>query len=478
MRDADAADDHLQDTQAFGVDPVQIFQNERQRGGGGRSHQHRAHRVVGALPPLRRVQLLPHRIRQRQIEQRARGDEHAGLLVAQHAHRGDQLAVDVGQPVLGGDAQQRAHQAGDEEIRRVAVVRHGRRADERAAAIVRVADQLMNQAGLAHPGLAHDLDHRAAPAARPPDALQQQVEFHGAADEAGQAMRRGAGLPPVAADRVEQFEQLDRARDALEAVRAKRARHDEPVGQPRGLGGEKGRARDGRLLDPAGQMRGGSDRLVFHRHVVADGADHHLAGMQADPDFRGALPGHDFQHRPRGEAGPHGVVLMGQRGAEQRHNAVSVHPVHRAAEAMDGLRHGLQGRIETQQRLFRIEAVDDLGRTTNVGEQHGDQLALALAGEPGVQYLRRKFGRHQRHRLARRRRGRFGGGGRRQPHAATGAEPGAAAVALTTALAEAFQRRATRIAETIFGRAVGQATGADHRCGLVGRAAPAPGEGP
>jgi hypothetical protein len=48
------------------------------------------------------------------------------------------------------------------------------------------------------------------------------------------------------------------------------------------------------------------------------------------------------------------MVLMGERGAEERHDAVASHFVHRAFVVMDGFHHPLDHRVEKFACLLRI----------------------------------------------------------------------------------------------------------------------------
>ena len=52
------------------------------------------------------------------------------------------------------------------------------------------------------------------------------------------------------------------------------------------------------------------------------------------------------------------MVFMGNRGAEQGHNAIAQHLVHRALEAVHGVHHALQDRIEELLGLFGVEVAD------------------------------------------------------------------------------------------------------------------------
>src|SRR4029450_3503147 len=71
-------------------------------------------------------------------------------------------------------------------------------------------------------------------------------------------------------------------------------------------------------------------------------------------------------------AGAQGVILVGNGGTEQGHDAVPQHLIHRALEAVYGGHHALQGRIEELLRGFGIEATDEFCGVLEVGKKHGD----------------------------------------------------------------------------------------------------------
>ena len=89
--------------------------------------------------------------------------------------------------------------------------------------------------------------------------------------------------------------------------------------------------------------------VYVHAEVLADRADDHLARVQAHAD-REAEPLRAAQLRrvggelaleiKRRVAGAPGVVLVGDRRAEQRHDPVARELVDRALEAMDARRTG------------------------------------------------------------------------------------------------------------------------------------------
>jgi hypothetical protein len=136
-------------------------------------------------------------------------------------------------------------------------------------------------------------------------------------------------------------------------------------------------------------VSGLAHRGVIHVQVAPDGPDDHLPRVQTDPDLYldavGAagllgIAAERGLHVVRGVARPHGVVLMRQRGAEERHYPVAHDLVDRPLVAVNGLHHALEHGIEELAGLFRVPVGEQLHGALEVGEQHGDLLALALQG--------------------------------------------------------------------------------------------------
>jgi hypothetical protein len=67
-----------------------------------------------------------------------------------------------------------------------------------------------------------------------------------------------------------------------------------------------------------------------------------------------AITGHGILHPQRGVARPYGVVLVGQRRAEQCHDAIPYHLVHRPLIPVHGLHHVLKGRVKELARFLGI----------------------------------------------------------------------------------------------------------------------------
>ena len=83
-------------------------------------------------------------------------------------------------------------------------------------------------------------------------------------------------------------------------------------------------------------------------------------------------------HGERSVACAHGMVLMGERGAEQCHDAVAHDLIHRAFVTVYRFHHRLENRVDDLARFFRVSVSQQFERALDVGEQHRDLLALAL----------------------------------------------------------------------------------------------------
>jgi len=240
----------------------------------------------------------------------------------------------------------------------------------------------------------------------------------------------------------------------------------EALGEREGLGGEQGRAGIGELLHARDEVRGLAYRGVVHVQVGADGAHDDLARVQAHADADGdaVLPAHALGvlrdrllHPERRVAGAHGVVLVRQGGAEQRHDAVAHDLVHGAFVAVDGFHHAFKHRIEELPGLLGVAVGEELHGALEVSEEDRNLLALTLEGSLGREDLLGEVlggvGL----------RGGRGGGASGHGLAALKAEPGASRQLCATGTAG--QREAGSAAETEpgMGRVLLLAPGALHR---------------
>ena len=162
--------------------------------------------------------------------------------------------------------------------------------------------------------------------------------------------------------------------------------------------------RVGRTLHAGCQVDGVTDGQVLHVQVAADVADHHDPGVQADPHLKivdqvtpaqlGGVCVDAIQDFERGTKRPFGVILVGQRRAEESQNTVSQQLSDRALVAINRLAHA---RMRTRNHLAPVFGVHRLGqrcRAHDIGEQRGHQFALAF--EPVAlrqDLLRQRLGR-------------------------------------------------------------------------------------
>jgi hypothetical protein len=128
---------------------------------------------------------------------------------------------------------------------------------------------------------------------------------------------------------------------------------------------------------------------VVHAQVVADLADHHFARVEphahgeaqavAPPEFVRVAAQLIAQPKRR-VARSLGVVLVGDRSTEERHDPVARVLVDRALEAVHAVGQDLEEAVQDPVPLLGVHLLGQLHRALHVGEENGDLLALALQG--------------------------------------------------------------------------------------------------
>ena len=93
----------------------------------------------------------------------------------------------------------------------------------------------------------------------------------------------------------------------------------------------------------------------------------------------------DSLHPQRRVARTHGVILVGERRAEERHDPVAHHLVHRAFVAVHRLHHVFKNGVENLSGFFRITVGEQFHRAFQVGKEHRDLLALPFERRLGGQ---------------------------------------------------------------------------------------------
>jgi hypothetical protein len=206
--------------------------------------------------------------------------------------------------------------------------------------------------------------------------------------------RRAAACRRVRCPR--QLEDLDRVREPLHRNGPERLHLDVALDEPHRLAGQSHGPGGRELLHPGRQVGGLPHGCVVHAQIAADRAHNDLARVETDPDLHlHALRAtklirvapHHVLHPERGIARPDGVVLMGQRRAEERHDAVTHHLVNGSFVAVNGLNHLLENRVQNSACFLRVAVGEQLHRALEVGEEPGDLLALTFERSLGRQDL-------------------------------------------------------------------------------------------
>ena len=148
-------------------------------------------------------------------------------------------------------------------------------------------------------------------------------------------------------------------------------------------------------LHPRGHVHRVAQRRVLVPQVGPDVADHDRAAVDAgaDPEvdalcclqLAGELVG-GIEHVERGEDGALGVVLVRDRGAEEREQRIALELGDRALVAKDSAGHEVEGLVDERRPVLRVDLLCEPGRAHDVDEErrHG----LALAGQAGRPHLR------------------------------------------------------------------------------------------
>ena len=136
-----------------------------------------------------------------------------------------------------------------------------------------------------------------------------------------------------------------------------------------------------------------ADRRVFDAQVLADLSDDHLARVDPHPHretqpLRSAdldrVGGELALQRERRPARALRVVLVRDRRAEQRHDAVAGELVHRALEAVNAVAEDREEAIHDRPPQLRVGLLGQIHRADHVGEQDRDLLALTIEIGPRV----------------------------------------------------------------------------------------------
>jgi len=123
--------------------------------------------------------------------------------------------------------------------------------------------------------------------------------------------------------------------------------------------------------------------------VAADGTDHDFPSMQPNADLHGHAMAalhlgsvllYRGLHCQGRIAGAHGMIFMGDRCAEQGHDAVPHDLVDRAFVAVHGRHHAFQDGVEELPGLLGIPVgQDEFQRSLEVRKEYGDRFCRKVA---------------------------------------------------------------------------------------------------
>ena len=207
------------------------------------------------------------------------------------------------------------------------------------------------------------------PQGRSVEGIPELLQLRVPADEAREAAPRCGFEAGAGGVGSHQLEHLDRLTESLDRYRAELGDLDEGFGQVQRLGGEQDAAGRRELLNARCQVRRLAHSRVVHAQIAADRAHHDLSGVDADADLHlhalGAakllrIAAHDVLHPERRVARSYGMIFLGERRAEEGHDAVAHDLVHGALIVVDGVHHALDDGVEDLPGFLRVSIGEQL----------------------------------------------------------------------------------------------------------------------
>ncbi|MCX5738622.1 MAG: hypothetical protein NTZ61_09035, partial [Proteobacteria bacterium] len=308
------------------------------------------------------------------------------LLVEQHQLAGD-LAARLVIAVARLDAEDVAQHLEQRQIRNRLAVRRAVGLVHADTARAAALDEFEAEPALAGAGVGHDAHHLPVAGDRRFERSIEARHLALAADELREAARpRRIESRAQRADAL-QFVDAQRHGDALQIEVAEIAESEVALDQARGVRRHVAAVGRGQLLHALCESDRVSLRRVVHAQVIADLADHHLA--RVDPDARREaqalrapklvrVRAQRIAQVQRRVAGALRMILVRDRRAEQRHDAVTGVLVDGALEAVDAFGEDLEEALEDAVPLLGVELPGQFHRALHVREQHRDLLALAF----------------------------------------------------------------------------------------------------
>jgi len=166
--------------------------------------------------------------------------------------------------------------------------------------------------------------------------------------------------------------------------------------------GHQDATRVGSRLEAGRHVRRVPHDGIVHAQIVPDAPYHHEAHVETLPHLEAdaSPPPQLFLIACQRFPDPQGrmdrtlgVVLMGDRGPEERHDPIPKELIHRPLVAVDLGQHHLEGPAHEAMDVFRVEALGEGGEPGDVHEEHRDLLALPFEGAVrGQDLFREVFG--------------------------------------------------------------------------------------
>jgi hypothetical protein len=372
-----AVEERVDERLGLGVDPMEILEDEHDGLRLALAEEQSLDAFEDQPAALGGLKVLPLGVVGRGVENPQDGRQVRLERPVERQEAPQHLLPDQPRIVPGLDPEVGPQQVDDREVRRGLAVGDRHTGDDEAPVEPMRQDELVIEARLADAGLADDAHDLAATGPGVVERLVKLLELRGAPDEPRQPPRRRGLEARADGGGADELVQLDRIGEALHRRGAERADLDMALGQRQRVGGEENRARIGELLHARGQVGGLPHRRVVHAEVAADGAHDHVTRVQSHPDPHGdalspahllGVALHRLLHPQCGVAGADRVILVGQGGAEQGHDAVAHDLVDRALVAMHRRHHELDHRLEHPPRLLGIAVGEQLQGALEVGE--------------------------------------------------------------------------------------------------------------
>jgi len=208
-----------------------------------------------------------------------------------------------------------------------------------------------------------------------------------AADEAGEATLTGEVEPRAGRADAGELEDADRRARALDLELAEVLQLHEAVRQLGRALGQVRLAGLGQRLHPLREADRVADRRVLALAAGADRTGDHLTGVDPDPGGEvepwaaaqlGRVLGDVVEHLQGGVAGAPSMVLVGDRRAEDGHDAVAGELVDGAREALDCAGEDGEEALHDLAPLLRVLPLGEVHRAAHVGEEDRHLLALAI----------------------------------------------------------------------------------------------------